>query len=51
MLSYAFNMQIIYIAAAEKNGKDWARTNGIGTGPFKLVDFKRDDVREVREKR
>jgi peptide/nickel transport system substrate-binding protein len=42
MLNYGFNMQIINIAAAEKNGKEWARLNGIGTGPFKLADFKRD---------
>ncbi len=43
MLNYAFNVQIISVAAAEKNGKDWARTNGIGTGPFKLVEYKRDN--------
>jgi peptide/nickel transport system substrate-binding protein len=43
MLNYGFNVQIISTTAAEKNGKDWARTNGIGTGPFKLVDFKRDE--------
>ena len=42
MLNYAFNVQVISTAAAEKNGKDWARLNGIGTGPFKLADFKRD---------
>ena len=42
MLNYAFNVQIISTAAAEKNGKDWARLNGVGTGPFKLADFKRD---------
>ncbi len=43
MLNYAFIVQIISTAAAEKNGKEWARSNGIGTGPFKLVDFKRDN--------
>ena len=42
MLNYAFNTQIISTTAADKNGKDWARANGIGTGPFKLADFKRD---------
>jgi ABC-type transport system substrate-binding protein len=42
MLNYAFNIQIVSVTAIEKNGKDWARANGIGTGPFKLVDFKRD---------
>jgi len=42
MLNYAFNVQIVSVPAIEKNGVDWARTNGIGTGPFKLLDFKRD---------
>ena len=42
MLNYAFNVQIVNVAAMEKNGKEWARTNGIGTGPFKLADYKRD---------
>ena len=49
MLNYGFNMQIISTTAVEKNGKDWARANGIGTGPFKLADFKRDEyVKYVR---
>ena len=49
MLGYAFYVQIISIPALEKNGKEWARTNGIGTGPFKLADFKRDGyVKYVR---
>jgi peptide/nickel transport system substrate-binding protein len=43
MLNYAFNVQILSVAAMEKNGKEWARANGIGTGPFKLVDFKREN--------
>jgi peptide/nickel transport system substrate-binding protein len=42
MLNYAFNVQIVSVPAIEKNGPDWARKNGIGTGPFKLVDFKSD---------
>jgi peptide/nickel transport system substrate-binding protein len=42
ILNYGFNMQIISVTAAEKNGKEWARLNGIGTGPFKLADYKRD---------
>jgi peptide/nickel transport system substrate-binding protein len=42
ILNYGFNMQIINTTAAEKNGKDWARLNGIGTGPFKLAEFKRE---------
>jgi peptide/nickel transport system substrate-binding protein len=28
--------------AVQKNGKEWARTNPVGTGPFKFVEFKRD---------
>ncbi|MFC1891322.1 ABC transporter substrate-binding protein [Thermodesulfobacteriota bacterium] len=30
-------------AAFEKNGQEWAKFNPIGTGPFKLVDYKRND--------
>jgi ABC-type transport system substrate-binding protein len=49
MLGYAFYVQAISIPVLEKNGKDWARTNGIGTGPFRLSDFKRDEyVKYVR---
>ncbi len=34
----------MYSPTAFKNngGKEWARTHAVGTGPFKLVDFKRD---------
>jgi peptide/nickel transport system substrate-binding protein len=42
MLNYVFNSQMVSVAALEKGGKDWARLNGVGTGPFKLADFKRD---------
>jgi len=28
--------------AVNKNGKEWARTNPVGTGPFKFVSFERD---------
>jgi peptide/nickel transport system substrate-binding protein len=28
--------------AFEKNGKDWMRSNPVGTGPFKFVSFQRD---------
>ena len=37
--------QIISPTAFEKNGgKEWARANCVGTGPFKEVEFKRDDL-------
>lgn len=42
MLNYAFNVQVVSVPAIEKSGKEWARKNGIGTGPFKLADFKHD---------
>ena len=42
LLNYAFNMQIVSVEAIEKNGADWARKNGIGTGPFIVTDFKHD---------
>jgi peptide/nickel transport system substrate-binding protein len=42
MLNYAFNSQMISVSAFEKGGKEWARRNGVGTGPFKLADFKSD---------
>lgn len=42
MLNYAFNVQVISVPALEKNGKEWARRNGIGTGPFKFADFRSD---------
>ncbi|MBN2039364.1 MAG: ABC transporter substrate-binding protein [Spirochaetes bacterium] len=29
-------------AAYEKNGKEWCRTHPVCTGPFKLIEFKRD---------
>jgi ABC-type transport system substrate-binding protein len=49
LLGYAFYVQPVSLAAVEKNGKEWARTNGIGIGPFKLADFKRDEyVKYVR---
>ena len=28
--------------AVKTNGKDWAKTHAIGTGPFKQADFKAD---------
>ena len=42
MLNYGFNMQIVSVEDIEKNGADWARKNGIGTGPFIVKDFQHD---------
>jgi ABC-type transport system substrate-binding protein len=37
--------QMLSPTAYEKNGgKEWARLNGVGTGPFKVVEFKRDTL-------
>ncbi len=49
MLNYAFNLQVVSVPAIKKNGKDWAMKSGIGTGPFKLVEFKGDtDLKYTR---
>ena len=38
------NVPNIYSKAAfDKNGKDWMRSNPVGTGPFKFVEFKQDE--------
>lgn len=33
--------------AFDDNGEDWARDNVIGTGPFQVANFSRDDVLEL----
>jgi len=41
---YEFSLSTCFIisqAAAEKNGVKWLETNIVGTGPFKLKDYKR----------
>jgi peptide/nickel transport system substrate-binding protein len=49
MLNYGFNMQIVSVEAIEKNGADWARKHGIGTGPFIVTDFQQDiSIKYVR---
>jgi peptide/nickel transport system substrate-binding protein len=43
MLIYSYG--IVYMFSKDailKHGKDWARVNCVGTGPFRLVEFKRD---------
>jgi peptide/nickel transport system substrate-binding protein len=42
LLAYGYMVFCFSPTATEANGKAWARTNAVGTGPFKLVDFKRD---------
>ena len=34
--------EMISPTAVQKNGKDWAKTNPVGTGPFKMKKFIRD---------
>jgi ABC-type transport system substrate-binding protein len=43
-LAYIYGFrQFISPTSFEKNGgKEWARLNGVGTGPFKVVKFERD---------
>jgi peptide/nickel transport system substrate-binding protein len=43
VLNYGASTPMFSPTAFQKNGgKEWARTHAVGTGPFKLVDFKRD---------
>ncbi|MFC1891588.1 ABC transporter substrate-binding protein [Thermodesulfobacteriota bacterium] len=37
----SFGTYMISPTAYEKNGEEWVNYNPVGTGPFKLVDFKR----------
>jgi peptide/nickel transport system substrate-binding protein len=39
---FPFVSQMISPTACQKNGKDWALVNPIGTGPFKFVSWQRD---------
>ena len=40
--NYGWNPMFSPTAYKANGGKEWARTHEAGTGPFKLVDFKRD---------
>jgi peptide/nickel transport system substrate-binding protein len=40
--NYGWSPQISPTAFKEHGGKEWARFHPVGTGPFKLGDFKRD---------
>ena len=44
--NYGFN-PMLSPTAIQKNGKEWARTNPVATGPFKLAEFQRDVVLKV----
>jgi peptide/nickel transport system substrate-binding protein len=44
LLIHSYGMVTMFSKdAIQRNGKEWARTHSVGTGPFKLVEFKRDD--------
>jgi peptide/nickel transport system substrate-binding protein len=44
LLIYSYGIVSMFSKEAVlKNGKEWARVNCVGTGPFKQVEFKRDD--------
>jgi ABC-type transport system substrate-binding protein len=42
--NYGWQLVVSPTAFKANGGKEWARTHAVGTGPFKLVDFKRDTV-------
>jgi peptide/nickel transport system substrate-binding protein len=41
--TYSTQIYMVSVTAIEKNGVEWARLNGYGTGPFKLASFERDN--------
>ena len=42
IFAYTHSIPMFSPTAVQKNGKDWARTHAVGTGPFKQADFKPD---------
>ncbi len=46
---FAFTNTIVMLSptAVQTNGKDWAKTHCVGTGPFKLADFKADSYQNM----
>ena len=41
-LNYGWSSQVSPTAYKNNGGKEWARLHPVGTGPFKLAEFKRD---------
>jgi peptide/nickel transport system substrate-binding protein len=44
ILNYGWATMLSPTAFQKNGGKEWARFNAVGTGPFKQVEFKRDTV-------
>jgi peptide/nickel transport system substrate-binding protein len=44
LVNYGWVQMFSPTAYTANGGKDWARTHAVGTGPFKLAEFKRDTV-------
>jgi peptide/nickel transport system substrate-binding protein len=42
--NYGWQLVLSPTAFKANGGKEWARTHAVGTGPFKLIDFKRDTL-------
>jgi len=44
LLNYLWSVTAFSPDPIKKYGKEWARTNAYGTGPFKLAEFQRDTI-------
>ncbi len=42
IIAFTHSIPQVSPTAVETNGKDWAKTHGVGTGPFRQVDFTAD---------